>query len=224
MSQPHDPNEQYRPGSPRPQRPEDVAAGQPPARGDYGTRGGPAPGGPGQREQDEWADEPGARPKRLGSLAQAARQKQLNQARWLLIIIGILTLGANAFFAATARQQVDAEIQKEQRKAAAQGMQFIVDQSKVDMVVRMVIIINVVMCLVGALFIVFGIIVKMYPVPITIASLVIYVLAALVFAVLEPESLLRGIIIKIIIVVALISSIKAAIAYERERALEPESA
>src|SRR5437867_1090962 len=97
MSQPFDPNEQYRPGTPRPPRPEDVAAGQPPARGDFGARGGPAPAGTGRREQEEWPDEPGARPKRLGSLAQAARQKQLNQARWLLIIIGILNVAAGAY-------------------------------------------------------------------------------------------------------------------------------
>jgi hypothetical protein len=50
---------------------------------------------------------------------------------------------------------------------------------------------------------------------------VIYVGAALIFAVLDPKSLAQGLIIKIFIVVALASSIKAAIAYEKERTLEP---
>jgi hypothetical protein len=219
MSQPFDPSEQYRPGSPRPQRPEDVAAGQPPARPEYGARGGPAPGGLSQPEPEERADEPGARPKRLDSLAQAARQKQLNQARWLLIVIGILTLGINAFFAATARSQVDAEM-----KAAADGEHLFFNEVQIDKVVRTVVHVHLMMCIIGTLVILFGIIVKTYPVTITIASLVMYVLAALIFAVLDPQSLLRGLSIKIIIVVALVWSVKAAIAYERERGLEPQSA
>ena len=65
----------------------------------------------------------------------------------------------------------------------------------------------------GLLFVIFGLIVKQFPVPITITSLVLYILATAAFGLLEPATLLQGFIIKIIIIFALIRSIKAARAY-----------
>jgi hypothetical protein len=217
MSQPSDPHEgQYRPGAPRPRSPEDFAAGSPPAEGGpaaYGDAGArPSAGTPVSRRSEGWDEEPRGERPRLGSLAQAARRKQLNQARWLLIIVGALILGVNAFVAATARSQLEAEV----RKAGLQ----ILPGPEFDAAVRLVVVLSVVLCVLGVVFILFGIIVKMYPVPITIISLVLYVGAALVLAVFDPESILRGLIIKILIVVALASSIRAAIAYEKERGAE----
>ena len=69
----------------------------------------------------------------------------------------------------------------------------------------------------GVAFVVFGIIVKLFPVPITILSLVLYILSALVFAALNPMSLLAGLLMKVIIIVALSKAIKAAFEYEREK-------
>jgi hypothetical protein len=57
-------------------------------------------------------------------------------------------------------------------------------------------------------------------VAITVTSLVIYVGLALVFAVLDRNTLAQGIIIKVLIVVALIGAVQTAIVYERERNAE----
>ena len=66
----------------------------------------------------------------------------------------------------------------------------------------------------GLLFVVFGLIIKKFPVPITIISLVLYVLATAAFALLSPMTLAQGIIMKVIIIFALVRAIKAAYAYQ----------
>ncbi len=82
------------------------------------------------------------------------------------------------------------------------------------MIVRLV---NGVAVALGVVFIILGVIVNRFPVPATIISLILYVGSALGFAALDPSTLARGAIIKIIIVVALIKAIQAALAYEKER-------
>jgi hypothetical protein len=147
-------------------------------------------------------------------LAQSARDKQLNQARWLLIVVGLLTMALNGYLAATARTQLEQEVRK-------QGI-VIGRAEEFDHAVRLVTMIGIVAALLGALFVVFGLIIKLYPVPVTVLSLVLYVGATLVFAAINPQTLVAWLIFKIIIVVVLISAIKAAIAYEKERAAEQE--
>lgn len=155
---------------------------------------------------------------KLGSLSQAAREKQLNVARGILLLIGFLTVGANVFSYATIEKQVEDEINKQVGDLRARGM--VPNPGEVEKFRRTVVpiarMIAAAMIAVGGLFIVFGAIVKKFPVPITIISLVIYVGAAAVFAFLDPATLAAGLIIKIIIVVALAKSIQSAIAYERE--------
>jgi hypothetical protein len=73
----------------------------------------------------------------------------------------------------------------------------------------------------GVIFVVCGIIIKAFPVPVTIISLVLYVLAAVGFGILHPPSLAAGLIIKVIIVIALAKAIQSAVAYEKEAQLEP---
>src|SRR5262249_4613518 len=72
--------------------------------------------------------------------------------------------------------------------------------------------------LLGAIFVVLGLAVKSYPVPITITSLVLYLGATAIFALINPMTLAAGAIIKIIIIVALAKSIQTAIAYQNEEA------
>ena len=69
----------------------------------------------------------------------------------------------------------------------------------------------------GVLYIVMGMFVKQYPVPLTIAALVLYIGSAAVFAILDPATLASGIIVKILIIVGLAKAVQAALAYERER-------
>jgi hypothetical protein len=155
----------------------------------------------------------------LGSLAQSARQKQLKSARGILLFVGILTVGANATFFALIRSQVDEVFNKEITALQAKGM--VVDQAKVaplrERAVRMAQLINGGAIALGVVFIVLGVIVNRYPVPITILGLVLYVGGAAVFALIDASTLAQGLIVKLIIIVALVKSIQSALAYEREQ-------
>jgi len=161
---------------------------------------------------------PSDKPPGLGSLAQAARGKQLNQARGILITIGVLTILLNGFLLINARneakQAVNAQLQK-------QGQGFRGDPAEMqkweDQVTRGATVIYGGVIFLGILYVIFGAIIRMFPVPITIISLVLYVGATAVFAVLNPENLARGIIIRLIVIVFLAKAIQSAIAFERER-------
>ena len=71
----------------------------------------------------------------------------------------------------------------------------------------------------GVVYIIFGLIIHTYPVPISITSLVLYIGVNAILAYLEPLTIVSGIIFKIIIVVALIKTIQAAISYQSEQNL-----
>ena len=155
----------------------------------------------------------------LGSLAQASRSKALGQTRAILIGIGILTVLVNGFQFAMAEGLVKSEIEKEVQKLLQQGM--VADPAQVkeleDASVRTVRLLRGGLVALGALFIVFGVVVKRFPVPITVVSLVLYVGTAAVFAVLDPSSVAKGLVMKVIVVVLLAKSIQTAIAYQREQ-------
>ena len=163
----------------------------------------------------------GEEPKKLGSLAQSARSKHLKQVRVLLLVIGIITAAFNAFQLATVREQVKKEIDKEIAKQGGGRVDPVKRQQVEDDAVRIVTPILYALIGLGALYIVFALIVHQFPVPITVIALVLYVGVNVIFAVLNakehPEQILSGLIIKIIIVVALIGAIKTAVAYQRER-------
>jgi predicted RND superfamily exporter protein len=155
----------------------------------------------------------------LGSLAQSARGKQLKQARIILLVVGGLTILVNALLLANVRNEAKQAVGEEVKKVENQGMR--ADPAEVqkleDHVVRVAAVIYGAVIFLGILFVVFGLTIKLYPVPITIISLILYVGAAAVFAVLNPATLLQGVIIKVIIIVGLAKAIQSAIAFERER-------
>ena len=68
----------------------------------------------------------------------------------------------------------------------------------------------------GVLFVIFGLVVKRFPVPITVTALVLYVAAVGAFALADPTTLGQGIIFKVIVVVSLAKAIQAEVAYQRE--------
>jgi hypothetical protein len=155
---------------------------------------------------------------KLGSLAQTARLKQLTVARRILLFIGILTILVNGVMMFGLRGTIEKEVDRE---LAKQGMsRMMADQVKLkeleDHAVMIATVITGAAVLLGVLFVIFGLIVKSYPVPITITSLVLYIGATLLFGLLNPASLAAGAIIKIIIIVALAKAIQSALAYERE--------
>ncbi|MGI9428430.1 MAG: hypothetical protein ACR2NM_07225, partial [Bythopirellula sp.] len=151
----------------------------------------------------------------LGSLTQAARSKQLNSARTILIAIGILTVLVNGIFVFLAKQMVDDQFEQELSDLRQQGM--VVDESKVEELrsgaIKATKLINGVGLAIGVAFIVLGVNVKKYPVPMTITGLVLYLGSAAVFGLMDPTTLAKGFIIKILIIVGLFKAVQAAIAY-----------
>jgi hypothetical protein len=159
----------------------------------------------------------------LNSLAQSARQKQLKNARWTLIIVGALTVVLNvaAFFLINTQVNDAVRIQGLNRANLPAEMQAQIAIAYVS---------TGAFAVLGIVFIVLGIMVYSYPVPCTITGLVLYILgfvaslAAAAISGAPMETQVTGIIIKIIIVVALFKAVQAAIAYQRdaEVAAEPE--
>ena len=157
------------------------------------------------------------------SLAQAARMKSLNQARYTLIAIGILTIAANLFFGLAADDAVKREFDKE---LAAKGLnRAVVDQVKLqeaeEAALRITRLASFGFAALGAIFVAAGALIKKYPVPISIVSLVLYLGSTVIMGMLDTDLLLKGIIIKVIIIVALVKAVQAAIAYQK--ALDEEA-
>jgi hypothetical protein len=146
----------------------------------------------------------------LKSLGQEARKTSLNKARWIMIVIGVLTIGLNIFqyFA----------IQEEIKKVQRQGM--VLDPAAVTQVMLPV----YAFVGVGVIYILMGVFIYHYPVPFTITALVLYIGGQLVSAALSEDprlTLVSGFIIKILIIAGLWKAIQASQAYEKERRMAP---
>jgi hypothetical protein len=142
------------------------------------------------------------RPKsKLGSLAQKARGKKLKEARNILFFIGGLNLVFHIGFLA-------------------------VELNDPNVPTWLAVVFHGLFILAGALFVAFGALIYLAPVPITIVSLAVYILISLIdlglAALAEPGRMFAGVFWKIIFIVALASSIRAAVAYEKERRAEEE--
>jgi hypothetical protein len=153
----------------------------------------------------------------LGSLAQSARAKQLKTARAIMIIVGVLTIAFNGFMFVNTHNEVDQVVQKQIQELHAKGMmevQASVEEFRHRVTLFCQMIYGATVAL-GVIFVILGIMVYTYPVPATVLGLVLYIGAAAIFAFLNPASLVQGVILKIIVVVALVKSIQAAVAYQR---------
>jgi hypothetical protein len=163
---------------------------------------------------------PAGGPSSLGSLTQSARLKQLNTARWILLAIGVLSVVVNVAVFFTIESEVDTIIQRDLNALRMRGMA--ADPAEVarfrESTVRVAKLLQAGFIFVSGLFIVFGLTVKKYPVPITVTALVLYLGVNAITGVLDPSSVPRGIIVKIIIIVALVASVQSALAYQREKA------
>jgi hypothetical protein len=136
----------------------------------------------------------------------------------------LLTIAANLLFQLMARDAIRRELDAEIAKAGGRAN---VDPVKVQqvedehmMIATMVYGAAIVL---GVVFVVCGVLVNRFPVPVTILSLVLYVSATLGFAVLNPATLAPvGLIVKVLIIVFLAKAVQAALAYEKERQREAE--
>lgn len=177
-----------------------------------------------------WEDDDDDRPK-LGSLAQKARGKQLKQVRVLLFVLGGLIIVVNLFSISTIRSNyrkaVDAEIQKRGGPAMVPIDRAAI-QLEEDNTFLLGSSIRGAFVLLGVLFLLFGAILYRYPVPVTVLSLLLYLLGTVagiaIVAIGDPDQLGKqsafAWLERIFFVVALASSIKLARTYERERQAE----
>jgi hypothetical protein len=150
----------------------------------------------------------------LSSLAQSAREKQINTARGILIAIGVITIVVNIIMLFIVHGQIDESIRKvgvdprnvppamQLQVATARLIGYGITGAFVAM---------------GAAFIILGALVRKYPVPCTIISLVLYVGGTVVTAILDLRNIGAGWLLKIIIIVALVKAVQAALASEREK-------
>ena len=160
----------------------------------------------------------------LGSLADSARSKAVKTARTTLIAVGVLTIVVNGFLAAMAEPMVEAAFQKEINQLRQQGMD--VDQNAVqnlkEEAVTSTRLTAVGFAGMGVVFLILGAFVQRSPVVCTALGLVLYIAGAGITAMIDPSTIAKGAIIKIIIIVALVKALQAGLAAQREAsALEP---
>lgn len=151
----------------------------------------------------------------LKSLGQEARKSSLNKARWILIIVGIIQLGYSIWEYTNIDAALKAELNR--RKIQLNAEQFAEVKAEVTPFV-------LAFMAAGAVFVVLGIFIYQFPVPFTIAGLVLYlaIQASNVFFSDEPgKQLASGLIMKIAFIVLLWQAIQAALAYEKERRMTP---
>lgn len=139
---------------------------------------------------------------KLKSLAQAARGKELNTARYILFGVGILSLVVNIGLFFFFQSQIE-----DARKRGD-----VLDPQAIAMF-KIIVGVSVA---ISVSYIIFGFLVKTFPVPVTIIALVLYVGDWLVGIALNPATAHQGIIIKIAIVIAMFKAVQAAFAYQKE--------
>ena len=154
----------------------------------------------------------------LGSLAQSARGHQLKSARGILLGVGILTVIVNVAMGFASKGMIDKEINEQIVQVQAQGME--VDPAAVEEVrnssIRAMWVSVGLWSLTGIVFIVLGTIVYRFPIPATIAGLVLYIGCIAVSMLIDPSTVGKGWIVKALIVAGLFKAVQAAIAYEKE--------
>jgi hypothetical protein len=153
----------------------------------------------------------------MNSLSQAARKKQLHIARNILIFLGVVKLAVNAYFYATIDVKVNQVIQQQTQQALKQGK--IMNAAEIAEATHKAAFVERIIWggagSLGVVFIFLGLFVKKYPVPMTVLSLLLYLISTAIFGILDPMSLMEVLFFKIFAVAALIKSIHAAIAYQR---------
>jgi hypothetical protein len=156
----------------------------------------------------------------LGSLTQTARKKQLRSARAILFFVGITTVGLNVFDFAMIEPQIDKAFDAEIQKLHQQG-RVITDPAQLTRArataIHLAQVIDGTAIGIGVVFVILGMIVYRYPVPVTVGALVLYIGCAAVFGYINPMILVQGVIIKVLIVIALVKALQSAVAYQREQ-------
>lgn len=180
---------------------------------------------PRHRDDDERGGRPGL-DELLPSLAQQVRGRQLGVARWILYILGALMAVVGLALTATAETVAHKQIERELdedlggRQNVPPDKWHVVEETE-QRYRRALRLVGAMLAGIGALYVLFGVFVKLFPVPITVTALALYIAGNAVTLVTSKdpgETLAAGWIFKlIIIIIVLARSIHAAVAYEKER-------
>ena len=161
---------------------------------------------------------PGLKPlgggKGLGSLAQSARLKRLKTAQIILLILGGLILAVNAVQYPGLEAAVDEELNK---LVQAQGPGAFIDPQARQAVVNITRAFVIGMMGLGVVFLVCAALVKRYPIPTTLLSLVLLIGMWAVLGFINPLTLVQGLLLKLVALVGLVKAVQSAFAYEAER-------
>ena len=142
-----------------------------------------------------------------GSIAEKLQKKSFGQAKGLLIFAGItLLISAGITLATAESQSVDAARAQAANKAEVEQL--------ANHIMLGVYIIGGGIGVCGLALFILGFFVKRAPVGVTAAGLMLYLGVHGALGFLDPTNIVSGIIVKILIVVGLIASLKSAVAYE----------
>lgn len=159
----------------------------------------------------------------LGSLAQQSRRKALGRAKGILWLVGVLTVLVNGFQLLNVEKEfekaVGAELRREgvtlsevRARPTEERAEFDEAYDKGLRLARVITVAGVVM---GLCFIACALFVNRRPVAATVTGLVLFLGAWAATLALEPALALRGALIKVLIVIGLVSAVRAALAVER---------
>jgi hypothetical protein len=139
--------------------------------------------------------------------------KHLSGARWMFVIIGLIWIAMYGYQFSQAEKEVQQLFKQDRDMAGLQG------EERAEAVATVLLItrgIYVALGSVGLLFILLGIFVYQYPRFCTVTGMVVYLLTIGLALLLNPQSILSGIVVKILVIVGLYRSIQGAYAYHEE--------
>jgi hypothetical protein len=159
------------------------------------------------------------------SLAQGARTQELKKARSILWIVGLLTIAVNGFMLGNSKNELETAVSAELGKSGtslaavralpdAQRAEFDRQYATAFGKIRLIYGAGVAL---GVIFIVCALFVEKKPVASTVTGLVLYLGSIAALMAFDPSTLVKGIIVRVFIVIGLVSSVKSALAIERER-------
>ena len=159
------------------------------------------------------------------SLATTARNQELKKAKGILWFVGVVTILFQGFLFANSKKELDEAMSAELGKNGIslaqiralpeeQRTEFDTEYSNAFNKVRFIYGAGIG---IGAIFVVCALGLDRKPVAATVTGLALYLGSIAVQAAIEPLTIMQGIIVKVLIIIGLISSVKAALAVEKER-------
>lgn len=154
-----------------------------------------------------------------------APRARLATARWILWIVGVLTLLVNGIQIAQLKATFDTEVDRELRasggslaevrsRPAEERAEF--DEAYAEGL-RLARIGAGLSIVVGVVFLICGALVFARPIPATLTGLVLYALSLLAGFLVDPSTWYHGLLLKGLAVAGLIAAVRASFAYEREK-------